>query len=127
MKILLDANMSPKWTAVLVAGGHDAIHWGSVGILSAPDEELMRFCVSESRLLVTHDLDFGRILARSREGRPSVLQIRTGDPRVTTWSGPVLLVLQNYQKEIEAGAFVTLDDGKTRIRLLPFDRDGVNE
>lgn len=43
MKILIDMNLSPNWTAVLKAENIEAVHWSSVGESNAPDEKIMRF------------------------------------------------------------------------------------
>ena len=39
MKLLLDMNVSPAWVPVLVADGHQAVPWSSIGRADAPDQE----------------------------------------------------------------------------------------
>ena len=43
MKILIDMNLSPDWTAILEAKNIEAAHWSSVGKPTASDEEIMRY------------------------------------------------------------------------------------
>jgi predicted nuclease of predicted toxin-antitoxin system len=67
----------------------------------------------------THDLDFGIILAHSKAGRPSVIQVRTNDVSPKHLSAVVVTTLNKYREVIEAGALVTVDEFKSRIRILP--------
>ena len=76
---LVDMNLSPDWVAVLTAAGHDALHWSAVGNIRAVDVEIMAWARQERRVVFTHDLDFGTILALTQEAGPSVLQVRTQD------------------------------------------------
>ena len=73
MKILLDMNLTPRWVGFLRERGYRAVRWSEVGLASANDLEVLRFVAREGYLLLTHDLDFGDLLAYSREARPSVV------------------------------------------------------
>ncbi len=63
MKLLVDMNLSPRWTLLLAGNGFDASHWSAVGAPDAPDAEIMAFARSGDHVVLTHDLDFGAILA----------------------------------------------------------------
>jgi predicted nuclease of predicted toxin-antitoxin system len=67
----------------------------------------------------THDLDFGRILAISREHLPSIIQVRTQDVLPGAIGEAVLRSLRQCEHELEQGALITLDMHRTRIRILP--------
>jgi predicted nuclease of predicted toxin-antitoxin system len=41
VKLLVDMNLSPDWTARLAAAGIEAVHWASVGHPTASDEEIL--------------------------------------------------------------------------------------
>ncbi len=77
MKILVDMNLSPGWVSVLEEAGHTASHWSNIGLLNAPDREVLSWAKANGYLLFTHDLDFGAILAATEAEGPSVIQIRT--------------------------------------------------
>ena len=79
MKVLIDMNLSPDWTAILGAENIEAAHWSSVGKPDAPDEEIMQFARENDFVVFTHDLDFGTMLALTQATSPSVLQIRAQD------------------------------------------------
>lgn len=65
MKLLIDMNLSPNWVQYLADAGIDAVHWSAVGQPNAADAELMRFASAGGLTILTHDLDFGAILASS--------------------------------------------------------------
>ena len=77
MKFLVDMNLSPKWCAILQAEGWESVHWSDVGSATAPDHEIMQHARNEGRVVLTHDLDFGAMLAATQAKGPSVVQVRT--------------------------------------------------
>ncbi|MFN0051417.1 MAG: DUF5615 family PIN-like protein [Planctomycetales bacterium] len=66
MKYLIDMNLSPRWCAVLQFEGWDSVHWSQIGRMSAPDHEIMQWALSNGRVVLTHDLDFGAMLAATQ-------------------------------------------------------------
>lgn len=119
MKFLIDMNLSPRWCAVLQAEGWDSVHWSQVGIASAPDHELMRWALDRQRIVLTHDLDYGAMLAATRASGPSVVQVRTQDVRPQTLAPLLIPILRQYENELVAGALLIADEFKSRVRLLP--------
>ena len=81
MKLIVDMNLSPRWVQVLVDAGFEATHWSSLGAHNAPDSEIMAYASVNDSVVLTHDLDFGSILAATHGEKPSVVQIRAGDVR----------------------------------------------
>lgn len=86
MLLVLDMNLSPDLCAPLSAAGHEAVHWSTLAVhwstLGAPtasDESIMAYARDHGLVVVTHDLDFGAILAATHAHGPSVVQVRTGD------------------------------------------------
>ena len=120
MKILIDMNLSPDWTAVLGAENIEAVHWSSVGKANAPDEEIMRYARENDFTVFTHDLDFGVLLAVTRAESPSVVQVRTQDVFPEVLGDKLIRVLQEHQSVLEKGALLTVDEDKSRVRILPF-------
>ena len=53
MRLLLDANLSPRLAEPLAAAGHDVVHVADVGLLRATDVEIVRWCVAQRRVAVT--------------------------------------------------------------------------
>jgi predicted nuclease of predicted toxin-antitoxin system len=119
MKLLVDMNLSSDWVAALVAGGFEAVHWRTLGSPSAPDAEIMAFARTHDMVVITHDLDFSAILAASAAPNPSVVQIRTANLDPNLMAATLLAALRALQTELVAGALLTVDPSRHRVRLLP--------
>lgn len=50
-----------------------------IGAANAPDKAIVDYAKAQGLVVLTHDLDFGAILAATRAEGPSVVQIRTED------------------------------------------------
>lgn len=122
MKILIDMNLSPKWVAVLEEAGRQAIHWSGVGPQNAPDHEILSYAKSKGYVVFTHDLDFGAILAATKADCPSVIQVRTQDVSPQHLASLVLSALSQFEVYLEEGALVTVDEKKSRVRILPLGK-----
>ncbi len=118
MKLLLDMNLPPRWAAELDASGHFARHWSVVGPPDASDQQILAHAAEDAAVLLTHDLDFGTILAASGARTPSVVTIRADglEPAVLALIGKALA---QFSAELESGALVVVDAKRTRARLLP--------
>ncbi|MFP5230066.1 MAG: DUF5615 family PIN-like protein [Acidobacteriota bacterium] len=119
MKITVDMSLSPKWVKTLENAGIAAVHWSSIGKADAPDKEIMRFAAESQSVVLTHDLDFSAILAATRGGKPSVVQLRAEDISPDVIGSRVIIALRQVEKELEAGALLTIDTDRMRLRLLP--------
>jgi predicted nuclease of predicted toxin-antitoxin system len=119
MKILVDMNLSPRWATELRSQGFESVHWSNIGEATAPDEEVLAWCATHRHVLFTHDLDFGAILAASRGSKPSVVQLRSENVVPEAMIGHVVHALGQTEKDLAAGALLTIEPGRHRIRLLP--------
>jgi predicted nuclease of predicted toxin-antitoxin system len=123
MKIVLDMNLSPDWVPVLRNAGHDAVHWSTVGDPGASDRVIMAWAAENTFVVFTHDLDFGAILASSQLKTPSVIQLRSQDILPDVAAELLLNALQQFAPELTAGALMTINENKTRARILPIQRE----
>jgi predicted nuclease of predicted toxin-antitoxin system len=119
VKLLLDMNLSPRWLIVLREGGWDCLHWSGVGSADAPDAEIMSYAATNDMVVVTHDLDFGAILAVTHGKKPSVVLIRSYDINPDTLGKQTLAALNVARAELEAGALLIIEPDRQRLRLLP--------
>jgi len=119
MRLLIDMNLSPRWVDLLVEAGFEAAHWSTLGVPTAPDVEIVAFARSQNYVVLTHDLDFGTILAVTQGEKPSVVQIRSEDVSPDVIGRPVVNALRQMAAELDEGALLTIDPGRTRLRLLP--------
>ena len=112
-------NLSPEWVPLLQAQGWDAVHWSTVGDPRAADRELMDWAVANEYVVFTHDLDFGTMLALSHEAGPSVVQVRAENVLPDHLGTAVLAVLGQHEADLSSGALVVVDEGRSRVRVLP--------
>jgi len=120
MKVLIDMNLSPAWTECLAAAGIDAVHWSAIGLATALDTEIMTVARERDFVVLTHDLDFSSILAATGGTKPSVVQLRASDIRPSKIGQAVVAAIQQMEMELQAGALLTIDPRRARLRLLPF-------
>ena len=119
MKLLLDMNISPRWVKFLQANDIEVTHWLDCGAPNAPDSEIMAYARENGFIVFTHDLDFSTLLAYSKEKKPSVIQLRTNDISPEASGNAIIGALRQMRTELEAGALLTIDPKRARIRLLP--------
>ncbi len=119
MKLLIDMNLSPLWVDFLTSAGIEAAHWASVGDRDSLDADIMAYAAAEDYIVLTHDLDFGAILAGTNNARPSVVQFRASDLSPDTIGRHLIDALRRMEAEMEQGALLTIEPGRARMRLLP--------
>jgi len=119
MKILIDMNLSPDWVVSLREADFEAAHWSGVGDPRASDTTIMDYARAHGYVVLTHDLDFGAILAATGADTPSVVQIRTQDVDPKSLCEAAISLLRRCQKLLEGGALVCLDQSTERVRILP--------
>jgi predicted nuclease of predicted toxin-antitoxin system len=79
MRLLVDANLSPRVTQRLRDASQDAVHVRDVGLRNALDPEILEYARSQHRVVLTADADFAMMLAARRAVGPSVIQLRSAD------------------------------------------------
>ena len=119
MKILVDMNLSPKWVDFLIEAGFDAIHWSAVGPTDASDDAVMQWAAEHEHVVLRSDLDFGAILAVSRNRRPSVLQLRSDLLTPAGVGGVVVTAIRQTHEALHDGALVSINAARARLRVLP--------
>lgn len=128
MRLLLDANLSPEVARLLKEAGHDAIHVGDVGLLSAPDPEILQIAAKEERILLTADADFGALLALGSLASPSVLLLRSADHlRPAEQAELIAANLPRIAEDLEKGAIASLTRDRLRVRELPIATEKSGE
>jgi predicted nuclease of predicted toxin-antitoxin system len=124
MKLIVDMNLSPRWIGLLTDAGIEAAHWSTLGAKNAPDSEIMAYAKATDSVVLTHDLDFGAMLAATHGEKPSVVQIRAEDVSPDVIGAQVITALRQMASELEEGALVTIDPNRTRLRVLPLQPRG---
>jgi predicted nuclease of predicted toxin-antitoxin system len=119
MNFLADMGVSMTTVTALRQVGHNVKHLREEGLMRLEDPKIVAKARSEGRIILTFDLDFSEIMALSNTTSPSVIlfRMRNHTPQVVT--PRLLLVIDDCQDELIAGAFVTVEDSGYRLRRLP--------
>ena len=124
MKFLVNMNVPRDLGRQLAASGHEVRHAGDVGLAQAPDTQMVEHAKANGEVILTHDLDYGHLLAFSGDRRPSVIIFRVRN----TQPDNLFTLLTRTWPEIEgpllAGAVVVIEDAALRIRPLPIVPEG---
>ncbi|MGH7814456.1 MAG: DUF5615 family PIN-like protein [Candidatus Binataceae bacterium] len=122
MKFLLDMNMPPSLGPMLAAAGHEWRHAAGAGMSRANDAAILGEAKAQGECVITHDLDYGQLLAFSGDSRPSaiIFRLRRADRSAIfrriadTWT--------EIEEPLKRGAIVTMEEAAMRIRRLPIAR-----
>src|SRR5947209_20124761 len=117
LAILVGMNLSPDWVPALTAEGWPTVHWSQVGPRGADDAVLMAWALANGHTVFTHDLDFGTTLALTHAAGPSVIQVRGQNVLPEAFSSVVIAAIRQHQADLEAGALVTVDLARSRVRI----------
>jgi len=121
MKFMLDMGISPKTAVFLRNLGYDAIHLHDLKSDRSTDPAVMQMARNEERILLTHDLDFGELIAASGANAPSVIIfcLRNMNPKhVNRFLNGIIT---EHQDALEKGAILSVTEGQVRVRLLPLN------
>lgn len=121
MKLLLDANLSPRLADLLNKRRVESVHVREHGLQHADDDSIFDFAAKDDYVLVSEDTDFGEILAVRNVDRPTVILLRSGEPLTPEEQAAMLLAnLPAIADDIEAGSIVVFGRARIRVRRLPF-------
>ena len=112
-------NLAPAWTDFLRQQRITCVHWSECGAADASDTGVLQWALQNDHVIMTADLDFAALLATSEATAPSVIQLRSDLLTVEALGAGVLEVLTRLEAELEAGAIVTFDRSRMRVRILP--------
>lgn len=121
MRFLGDVGISPRSIGRLRDQGHDAVHLHALGLERLSDSEILRLAIDENRIVLTHDLDFGELVAASGSILPSVVVFRLRRMQADRVSYYLDLVLERYKQALLDGAILSVTEGQIRVRRLPVD------
>ena len=119
MRFLADMGISPKTMAFLQSLGHDAVHLHDQGLDRLEDPAILAKAQEEDRILLTHDLDFGELIAVSGAKLPSIVVFRLRNMRPEMVSRYLQGIIDQHGESLEKGAIISVTEGQVRVRLLP--------
>jgi predicted nuclease of predicted toxin-antitoxin system len=122
IKFLIDMNLPRTLAVLLTENGHHCRHVGDIGLSQATDEVIVEEARLNGEVILTHDMDYGKILAFSGKSSPSVIIFRYQTKEPESFLRRILNDLPQIQSSLERGAIVVVERKITRIRLLPIQR-----
>ncbi len=123
MNLLLNMNVLPQLATRLAAAGHRCRHARDIGLARAEDPEIIETAKAAGEVIVTHDLDYGHLLAFSGKAIPSIVILRVRNTHPDALSRRLTDCWSDIEDSLRRGAIVTVEDAAVRIRLLPIVRD----
>ena len=119
MRFLADMGISPKTVAFLQNLGHDAVHLHDQDLDRLEDPAILAKAQEEDRILLTHDLDFGELIAMSGARLPSIVVFRLRNMRPEMVSRYLQGIIDQHGESLEKGAIISVTEGQVRVRVLP--------
>ncbi len=113
MRLLLDTCVWKGAAAELEAAGHD-VEWSGSWPQDPGDEEILAYARRETRILVTLDKDFGELAVVQGLRHNGILRIV--DFGVRQQGTVCLQAIARHGSDLEAGAIVTAEPGRLRVR-----------
>ena len=120
-RFLLDANLSPETAEFLrTTFGLDVVDLLTLGLSHLSDREIVEMAKRDERVVITFDLDFGKIYHRWERGRIGAIVLRLEDQTVES----VNRVLGRFFANVVATvplerSLVVLDEARVRITSEP--------
>jgi predicted nuclease of predicted toxin-antitoxin system len=119
VKFLADMGISMSTVASLREAGYDSVHLRDEGLLKMDDAEILNKARSEGRIVLAFDLDFGDLLAASREALPSVIIFRLRDQTPWAVRPRLLQIVTECEADVNDGAIIVVEEARYRVRRLP--------
>ena len=120
LRFLLDMGVSYKVAHWLNSVGHNAIHLSDEGLHTMEDDLILNKAESENRIILTADMDFGKILAFTKSTSISVIQFRIFDLSPDNIISKINTVFDKFSEQLNSGSvIITVQQNKIRIKELP--------
>jgi len=119
VRFLADMGVHVRAVEWLRDKGHDAKHLRDEGLQRLPNGEIFEKAITEGRVILTFDLDFGEIAALSGGRTASVILFRLRNTRAVNVIARLAAVLEDSTGALETGAVVLVEESRHRVRRLP--------
>lgn len=123
MKFLLNMNLPRELGRRLTSKGHECRHVADLGLARAADSSILEEALGTGECVLTHDLDYGHLLAFSGAAAPSVIIFRLRRATVEVIFDRLLDAWNEIEQPLAAGAVALIEESAIRIRRLPIVRE----
>lgn len=114
MEFIVDESTGTAVVEYLRTLGHDVLAVAEV-MPQANDQDIMARAVSEGRILVTNDKDFGELVFRKGQAHHGVMLLRLRDENPGNRVRVAGTILKQYADRL-AGQFIVATEAGVRIR-----------
>jgi len=122
MRFLADMGVAVGVVNWLRQNGHDTKHLRDEGLHRIPNGEIFAKAVSENRIIITFDLDFGEIVALSKREKVSIVLFRLHNTRTSHLINRLSAMLEDSADALREGAVVVVEESRHRVRYLPLGK-----
>jgi predicted nuclease of predicted toxin-antitoxin system len=119
MRFLADMGISPRTVAFLNAIGQEAFHLHDENLDEMPDSEILAKAKAEACILLTHDLDFGELLAMSGDVFPTIITFRLRNMTPDNVNHHLAEIIRQHGEALKNGVAMTVTEKRIRIHPLP--------
>ncbi len=119
MRFLADMGISLDVVTWLRAEEYEVDHLIDRNLHKSTDTDILELARIESRIVLTHDLDFGYLLAVCRYSLPSVIIFRLANMRPSNVIAHLRLALARHGDALSSGAVLSISERRIRVRRLP--------
>lgn len=117
MKFLLDQSTDARLAGYLRRLGHDATRIGADHPGGLPDHRVLAIAVSEGRILITDDRDFGELVFRANRPHAGVIYLRLGSyAELSVKIARLDYVLTHHAAQLDQFLVVTVQRVRLRSR-----------
>lgn len=116
-RFLLDANVSHETRAFLQHDlRHDAVHISALGFATVGDDKIVELAIREQRIVITFDLDFGRMYRIGDQGGFGAIVLRLDDQSIEATNERLRSFLSDFtDHDALRGSLVILEDRRIRV------------
>ncbi|MBN1547109.1 MAG: DUF5615 family PIN-like protein [Syntrophaceae bacterium] len=119
MNFLFDMPLSPELAVWLVQQGHNVVHAIEAGLDRATDAAIIEYAHNESRIILTADLDYPRILTLARAEEPGLILFRGGNYNEQEAISRLTRALETIPSDEFSRSIVVIEKLRIRRRRLP--------
>ncbi len=116
MRFKLDENLSRHLKPTLISLGHDVMTVADEGLLSKPDTAVAHAAKSESRILLTLDIEFADLRKYAPGTHPGIVLFRPRSLGAVTVNEFVGAFVRKTDLDALTGCVVVVDSNRIRIR-----------
>ena len=120
MKFLADIGISPKTVSFLRDLVHQAVHPHQEGLRTLSDAEILEKARCEGSIVLTHDLDFGDLLAASGARLPTVIIFRLRNMRPERVNLYLQNIITQHATTLDHGVIATVAEGVSAFGAFPW-------